>query len=533
MLARCLLALVILTGVDSLRAADSFPARVDKLIEAQAGGPVNPPSTDAEFMRRIYLDVVGRIPTVTEARLFLADKGADKRQKLVERLFDSPEFPRRMEELLNQMLMERRGEDAEWGKFLKWAADTNQPWDKIAQAILDPNADDEQTRGSAYFITNRLSKIGQQDTDYPGLTRDVARMFMGLDLQCAQCHNHLFIEDYKQIDFQGLYTVYLNTTIRNDVKYPAVSEKLMTQKIDFQSVFDKVPLSVGPRVPGVGEVAIPTFAKGDEYAVKPDPRNKVVGVPKFSPLEAVAQMLTSGENRAFAENLANRLWFMMMGRGIVHPLDLRHSGNQASHPEVLKVVADEVVARKFDMKSLLKDLSLTKTYQRSTARKADDKIAEDRYRVGLEKPVWAEQLLWSMLTAVGDGKEGFNPRAVADVENLRKKFLTAFANPAKEPEIEFAPSVKAALFVMNDSTVMSRLEPVGDNLVARLSAMKDATQIAAEVYLAVLSREPTDEERGEIVELVNKTATDETKRSKTLGMIAWALLSSTEFCLNH
>jgi hypothetical protein len=108
-----------------------------------------------------------------------------------------------MEELLNQMLMERCGEDPEWQKFLAWAADTNQPWDVISRAILDPDAESELARGAAYFITNRLTKIGQQETDFPGLTRDVGRMFMGVDLQCAQCHDHLFIDDYKQIDFQG------------------------------------------------------------------------------------------------------------------------------------------------------------------------------------------------------------------------------------------------------------------------------------------------------------------------------------------
>jgi len=523
----------------SASAAEPLHAQIDKLIESKAGGAVNAPCTDAEFVRRIYLDVAGRVPSVDEARAFLNDKAADKRQKLIGKLFDSVEFPRRLEELLNQTLMERRvGDDAEWSKFLRWACDTNQPWDKIARTILDPNSEDEQTRGAAYFITNRLDKVGQQDTDYPGLTRDVARMFMGVDLQCAQCHNHLFIEDYKQVDFQGLYTVYLNTAIRRDVKFPAVQENLLAKKTDFQSVFEQVPMSVGPRVPGMKEVEIPQFAKGEEYLVAPDKKTKAPGVPKFSPLEAVAERMAIADNTAFNENLANRLWYWMMGRGIVHPLDLRHSANPASHPEVLQLLTKEVVARKYNMKDMLKELALSKTYQRSTVRKAGENPAEDRYRVGIEKPIWAEQLLWSTLTAIGEGAKDVNPREMKDVADLRKKFVTVFSNPAKEPEVDFSPSVRAALFLMNDSTVLGRLEPTGKNLVARLVAMKDAKQIADEVYLAVLTRAPTAEEYKDVEGFLAKVGVeggkaDDAKKAKGLGMLAWALLTSTEFCLNH
>ncbi len=513
--------------------ADPLPARIDMLVEAAAGGPVKAAASDSEFVRRVYLDVVGRIPCVDETRSFFSDTSIDKRTKLIETLFESVEFPRRMEELLNQMLMERCGEDPEWQKFLAWAADTNQPWDAIARAILDPDALSEHARGAAYFITNRLTKIGQQETDYPGLTRDVGRMFMGVDLQCAQCHNHLFVDDYKQIDFQGLYTVFLNASIRTDVKFPAVSEKLMTKKIDFQSVFDKQPMTVGPRVPMAEELQIPVFENGEEYTIPPEPKKKILGVPKFSPLETLANDLATAENRAFAENLANRLWFIMIGRGLVHPLDLRHVDNQPSHPELLHLLTDEVIARNFDMKSILRDLALTKTYQRTSLRESGERLAQERYRVAIEKPVWAEQLLWSALTATGSTKSNVDLRKTEGVADLRRKFLNAFANPAKEPEIDFSPSVKAALFLMNDSTILAWLEPADENLIARLVALSDEKQIADEVYMAVLSREPTDDERKEVAAFLTKSGHEEKKRTKTLGMLAWALLSSTEFCLNH
>jgi hypothetical protein len=185
------------------------------------------------------------------------------------------------------------------------------------------------------------------------------------------------------------------------------------------------------------------------------------------------------------------------------------------------------------MKELLRELALTKTYQRSTVRKAGENLPEDRYRVGIEKPVWAEQLLWSTLNAVGEGKKGVNPRETEGIADLRKKFVTMFSNPAKEPEVDFSPSVRAALFLMNDSTVLGRLEPSGKNLVARLIALKDTKQIADEAYMAILTRVPTAEEYKDVEAFLAKTGLDESKKAKSLGMLAWALLTSTEFCLNH
>ena len=151
-----------------------------------------------------------------------------------------------MRELFNVMLMERQGDNPEWTKFLQTAFESNTPWDKLAEAILCPNAEDEKTRGAAFFITRRLDKVGQNPTDYPGLTRDVGRLFMGVDLQCAQCHDHLFVNDYKQLDYHGLFAFLGQTFIRTDVKFPAVGESLVTKKNEFMSVFVQEKKGNGP-----------------------------------------------------------------------------------------------------------------------------------------------------------------------------------------------------------------------------------------------------------------------------------------------
>src|SRR5688500_18975059 len=112
----------------------------------------------------------------------------------------------------------------------------------------------------------------------------------------------------------------------------------MTKKMEFSSVFDGLPFTVGPRVPGMKEVSVPALPKGEEYLVPPDKTKKTLGVPKFSPLSEIAEQLTANENDDFRENIANRLWWLLMGRGIVDPLDQRHSANPPSHPELLKLL---------------------------------------------------------------------------------------------------------------------------------------------------------------------------------------------------
>ncbi len=522
---RCWLLLIgFVFGVtNSLFADEPLHSRVDALIDAKlAGQPVAALSDDAEFLRRVFLDFAGRIPSATEAREFLSDSAADKRQKLIDKLLASDDFPNRMADLMHVMLMERRGEHPEWTAYLREAFKQNKPWDVLAREMISPDPKNEQTRASAFFLSKRLEHYGQNAIDYPILTRDVGRLFLGLDLQCAQCHDHLFIKDYKQADFQGMYVVFLNTALRNDTKFPAVSESLMTKKIEFQSVFNPEKKSIGPRVPGREEIVIPAFAKGEEYLEAPDKKSKDPGRPKFSPLEQLAQQLTASDNLQFSKNIANRIWFVAMGRGIVHPLDLHHSDNLPSHPELLDLLAREMIEHKFDIKWLLRELALTRTYQRSGVLPADAKEPlPEHFAVALEKPLSAEQLFASVTQAVGTPAN----------DPLKQKFLKAFANPPMEPEGEFAPSLRAALFLMNDADLLKILDPQPGNLLTRLQALASAEALAEELYLSVLSRRPTPDEVAEVSEQLAKLNGE--RRDAVVKQLAWSLLASAEFCLNH
>ena len=531
--------LAILLATTPVSAEAPLHTRIDQLIEAAAGTSAAPDADDAEFLRRVSLDFVGRVPSVDEARAFLSDSATEKRVDLIDRLPASPEFPRRMREAFHAQLMERAGEHEEWTRFLEQSFVANKPWDQLVREILNPNADDEATRGAAYFLTKRLENYGQQPVDLPGLTRDVGRLFLGVDLQCAQCHDHLFIEDYKQVDFQGLHTFVSHTTIRQDVKFPAVAERLVDKKTEFMSVFVKEAKATGPRLPFGTEVDVPTFAKGEEFALAADKKKNFPGQPKFSPLAILAEQLPTASNTQFARNIVNRLWWQMLGRGLVHPLDLHHSKNPPSHPAVMELLAGEFVAHQFDIKWLLRELALTRTYQRSSLLPSglEREPLPDRYVVSIEKPLSTEQLLWSILVATSELPR-YQPTVEADgktkpnapLDDLKKRFVAAFANPPREPEGDFAPSVKAALFLSNDGKVLELLKPRDGNLAEQLVQEADSAKVAELVYLAALTRTPSTEEAADVAKYLASHADD---RAKAAGQLIWALLASTEFCVNH
>ncbi|MDX1947177.1 MAG: DUF1553 domain-containing protein [Pirellulaceae bacterium] len=506
--------------------------RIDELIAARADGPLIPQSSDAEFLRRIYLDLAGRVPSAEEARPFLASGEVNKRALLIDKLLQSPDHVRRISQVFHVMLMERLGDHEDWQKFLRESFQANKPWDQMCREILDPNADSETTRGSALWYTKRLEHYGQNPVDVPGLVRDIGRHFMGIDVQCAQCHDHLFVDDYKQDFYHGLLGFVGQAQIRTDVKFPAVAVAPLTKKLDFMSVFVQKPLAVGPKLPGGSEVEIPTFSKGDEFEVPPDKAKKFPGVPKFNTLKVLAEQLPRAENKLFTHNIANRLWWVVMGRGLVHPLDLSHSGNPASHPELLDLLASELAAHQFDMRYLLREIVLSQAYQRSSLA-GDDALAAaptDRYRVALEKPLSSEQMLASVRQALGDGQPLKIDLADKTWIEWQAKFDKALANPAREPEVEHAPTVKAALFLMHDANILAWVRPDGENLAARLGKETDAGKLAGELYLSVLSRQPTDEETKLTAEYL---ASHTDRRERAVSNLIWSLLASNEFCTNH
>ncbi len=515
---------------------------IDQHIERASPEPFAAESTDSEFLRRIYLDLIGQIPNTSETLEFLSDTATDRRSHLIDKLLEDSRYSRRMSEFFNVMLMERRGIDPDWQLFLTSSFNKNMAWDKMVQHMVSPDTSNETTRGSAYFLTKRLEKYGQNPTDFPGLARDIGRMFLGMDLACAQCHDHLFIDDYKQADFQGLFAFINNSFIRSDTDYPAIGMKPIKVRLEFNSVFEEGTFSTGPKLPGLSEITIPEFIGGEEFAVEPNKETKAPGIPKFNPLDFLAKQLPTATNESFNLNAVNRIWYLMMGRGIVHPMDLHHSDNPPSHPQLLSLMGQQFADNNYDIKWLIRQIGLSRTYQRTgTITPSVANAKRHEYRVFSEKPLSAEQLMWSMLTATGqlnliptqtttvgaDSTEPQQEQLDESIDGIRTDFLDAYANPPREPETEFAPSVRGALFVLNGPRVLSWIPAKPGNLADLLN--KQDREYADTLYLAILSRKPTLDETN----YFNQYIVSHSDKTKAIEQAIWALLASNEFSINH
>jgi hypothetical protein len=353
-----------------LRAADAPTAplhrRIDRLIESKVVAPPAALAGDAEFLRRVSLDLTGMPPSPEELRTFLADSSTEKekRVKAVDRLLESPLHARHLASILDVMLMERRPNQNvnadDWRNYLLKAVRENRPLNQVLKEILVADGADANLRPAGRFYLDRGS-------DPNLITRDVGRIFFGRDLQCAQCHDHPLIDDYQQTDYHGLLAFYSPgylLTVKEGGKDKTLYAEKAGADLTFDSVFVKGDKHLtGPRVPGGTEVVEPVFPPGEEYRVKP--AGQVPPVPKFSRRAQIASLATGGGNQAFNENMANRLWAIVMGRGLVHPSDMHHPSNPPFSPELLKLLGDELVALKFDVRAFLRELVLTEAYQRA------------------------------------------------------------------------------------------------------------------------------------------------------------------------
>jgi hypothetical protein len=374
--------------------ADEAPLheRIDALIDAATLGPVAAIASDADFLRRAYLDLNGTIPDAATARAFLDDPAPGKRPALVDRLLSRPQFARHMQRVFDVMLMERRPQKtlpaaewnvsaAEWQEYLRKSFADNKPLDQLVREILAADGVDPQLRPAAKFYLDR-------EGDANLLTRDVGRLFFGRDMQCAQCHDHPLVDDYLQADYYGLMAfvsrgVLFNSTPEKKVYYAENADG----EVNYKSVFTGDARDrVAPKLPHGQSVSEPLLNKDEQYVVAP--AKEVRGVPKYSRRAQLAAGAASGASAAFNRNLANRLWAQMMGRGLVHPLDLEHSGNPAVHSPLLALVTDELVRMKFDAKAFLRELTLTRAYQRSSTTPPAEELKLDPAAVAQNIAAW-------------------------------------------------------------------------------------------------------------------------------------------------
>lgn len=540
--------------------------QVDRLIEDATGGPMASPATDGEFLRRAYLDLAGMIPTAEEARDFLDDPSPSKRARLIDRLLEGPGYARRMQYAFDVMLMERRRDQHvprdEWEAFLRRSFAENTPYDEFARRILSADGSEPPgDRAPSKFVLDR-----EADPDL--LTRDIGRMFLGRDLQCAQCHDHPLVEDYFQAHYYGIRAFLDRSSLFTDPESQVV---MLAEKAEgettFQSVFKtSVTHSTAPRVLDGPPVDEPELPEGERYEVAPEKDKAVRTIPTFSRYEHLAPALANDEVDAFSRNIANRLWALLMKRGLFHPLDLDHSYNPPSHPEVLDLLAGWFRDHEYDVKALLRELALTRAYQRSSEIPpgADPEAAEpSRFSVANLEPLSPEQLAWSLMQGLGvvsahreeaeadldhldsalcdrckadEARQARRPWQVEEAVHARLSgnvdaFVRYFGAAEGQPDDSVEANVHQALFLSNGPQVQSWLDPSGSNLTARLSGIEDPAEVAEPLYLAILSRRPSAGERAEVLGYLGRRGDDQ--RSDAVRELAWALITSSEFRFNH
>lgn len=542
-------------------AAAPLHERIDALIEAPLEGRVSPPADDAEFLRRIHLDLHGRIPSQAEVEAFLADQDPEKRSKIVDRLLEAPEFALRMADHWDLVWNERRPDKhvkaPHWREFLRRAAFENRPYDRLVADIFaaDGSEADPVERAASKFVLDR-------DADPHVLARDVGRLFLGRDMQCAQCHDHPLVDDYKQAHYYGLFAYFSRSAVVEVPGKPAALAEKADGDVTFASVFkSKVTHSTLPRVLDRPADPEPSFAKGDEYRVAPG--TNVRHLPRRSRRALLAEELPDPEVEAFARNGANRLWALMMGRGLVHPLDMDHSDNPPSHPEVLEALTEEFVACGYDVKRILRAIANTRAYQRSSVpadHLSDDDLSPERYAVAPIAPLAAEPFGWSVMRALGI-VESYRSAAESEIERdprlkaifeampegegaaLRARmvaervhdrlspslgtFHNVFGAAPGQPQDASDPTVQQALLLLNGEPVKSWL----GTIAAQLAPIEDLDKLAEALHSRILSRPPDEQERAATREfLENRTGE---ARTAALKQLAWALLASAEFRHRH
>ncbi|MCA9178038.1 MAG: DUF1549 domain-containing protein [Planctomycetales bacterium] len=391
-------------------AEEPLHRRVDELL--QAGLTVAPAdlADDATLVRRLYLDLTGCIPSAEETRAYLENAAPDKWERLVDRLLEDPRHIEHMATYWDVMLMERRPDKhvkaPEWQAYLEAAVRDNRPFHQLAAEILGADGRDDKQRAPAKFYLDR-------DAEPNLLTRDIGRVFFGMDIQCAQCHDHPLIDDYYQTDYYGIYGFVSRLSLFADPKRKLsyLAEKAAGE-VKYSSVFTSEPGRINPRLPLDRELADdPSYPSGEEYEVKPS--KEAGGLPKHSRRALLAREVGRGDNLAFRRNIANRLWALMMGRGLVHPVDLHHSDNPPSHPELMALLTDEVAAMQFDVKAFLKQIALTDAYRRAYYLPPDwpQRAAE----VAKQRESWQQQLT----AAEAEADESF--KVVVDLQTRLKQ----------------------------------------------------------------------------------------------------------------
>ena len=473
--------------------------------------------TDDEFLRRASIDIVGQLPTSEEYAAFVGDKDPQKRSKVVDKLLERKEFTEMWVMKWSELLQIRSSGNLGLGISYKaallynsWLRDqiaANRPFNEIVIDMLS-------SEGGSFAIP--ATNFYQVERDTLKLSENVAQVFMGMRLQCAQCHNHPF-DRWTMNDYYSWAAFFAQVGRKEGVD--------PTEQIVYNRGSGDVKHIVG------GRVMAPKFLGGETPDVAGKDRREVV-----------ANWMASPKNEYFSRNISNMVWEHFFGVGIINPVDDVRISNPASNPELLAALAGKFQGEyEYNFRQLVRDICNSATYQRTTQATPSNKDDLNNFAKARIRRQRAEVML-DTITQVTETKNKFQglplgSRAVQIADGgTTNYFLTTFGRATRETvcscEVKMDPSLSQALHLLNGPTVTAKVEQGG--LVKRLiTEGKTPEQVIEEIYVRSLTRKPTAEEVKQLMGQVASVGEDKAQRELVLNDVFWAVLNSKEFMFNH
>lgn len=468
----------------------------------------SPRCSDEEFIRRVYVDLVGLLPTEEEYAKFMASTEADKRDKLINELISRKEFTELWVSKWAEWLMMRSNNQVTYKSILlyyNWLSEqiaSNVPLDQMVRSILSAN-------GGTF--KNPPANFYQLEQDRLKVAENVAQVFMGMRTQCAQCHNHPF-DRWTQDDYYSFAAFFSQIGRKGGEDY--------RELIVFNSGGGEVNHPVG------GRVMAPAFLGGGPADVAGKDRREVL-----------ADWLASPKNPYFAQNFANRVWHHFFGIGIIDPVDDIRISNPAANAPLLAELSKRLTETNYDFKGLVRDICRSEAYQRSTQANPSNELDERNFARQTLRRIKAESML-DIITKVTNTKDKFaglplGSKATQIADGASSSyFLTTFGRATRETacscEVKMEPTLSQALHLLNGGTTNDKIQEGG--LIAQWQKENlTPPQIVEKMYVRCFSRKPTAEEQAALAPLFAEG--QDVKRS--LDDTFWALLNSREFLFNH
>ncbi|MEY3172168.1 MAG: hypothetical protein RLZZ436_81 [Planctomycetota bacterium] len=512
--------------------------QIDASIDQQnstAGVPAVEQADADTLLRRTTLDLAGRIPTAKERDWYLALPAQTRQQLLVDRLLQLPDFDFHLRNSLDELLLPERPNDGEFREYLLTAVRERRPWSRMFREMLMASSVDGPDKGAAQFLKSRVRELDD-------LTNDTAVLFFGVNISCAKCHDHPLVSDWKQDHYYGMQAFFQRTfSSKKNVllENPLGSVRFKTTAGEDRDA--KFMFLTGAVVAD----ATPTLTDEEKKAIEEQVRRlereddaQPITV-SFSPRQALIETALADQQLYLARNIVNRTWARLLGTGFVDPPDQMHSGNPASHPQLLSDLAADFVQHDYDLRRLIRGIVLSRTYARSSRWTSEAAPpAAQTFAVAAARPLTPRQLAASLQIAVRSSDSWPSVEETlakpddwlkrrTDIENQAGAWMREFEQPAADFQI----AVDEALFFSNSDRVQSDLlRDGGDRLVGALRSAETPELAAAELWRVVCGREPSAEE----IEVVRGwLARAPERRVSDMQSLVWALLAGAEFRFNH